>query len=546
MKKFQFRSVVTLANSKLSIKFAAILLAASTLISALLGIFRDRLLNSYYLDTYPTGIDAYTAAFTVPDFMFFILTSGALAVSFIPVFNQRLASGNKKSAWELSSSIINLFALVTLVSSILIMIFADPLIRYVVGPGLDESGTILAINMMRVIAINPFLFSIATVLSSMQQAVGRFVFYSLAPALYNVGILIGITVFTGGINIFGFQLFEGGIMGVALGVVFGAVLQVLVSLVGLFGLGFDYEFKIYWKNYGFKSVLKLLPARSLDQGIDYVSGIVNTNLSSRMGAGALRSYQQANTLHQMPVNLIGVAISTAFFPKMTEETGEGNEEEFNGTFRKALRMIIFISLPVSIITYFARGYVVNFIKNGGDPIIANVLGSMIVAIFAQSVFHIASRGFYARQDTRTPFRISIISIGLSMLFSVIFTRIGFGPYGLGWAQSLGAVIEMFLLLGILNKRSKKKLFNKDFWSGLWRMVIATVVTGVVAYIMTKFFPLLATDNSFFVTFPKFCLISLASIIAYFAASYLLDLEEVAPIFNYINKILFRNVSQKKD
>ena len=116
------------------------------------------------------------------------------------------------------------------------------------------------------------------------------------------------------------------------------------------------------------------------------------------------------------MNLIGVAISTAFFPKMTEETGEGNEEEFNGTFRKALRMIIFISLPVSIITYFARGYVVNFIKNGGDPIIANVLGSMIVAIFAQSVFHIASRGFYARQDTRTPFRISIISIVLSMLF----------------------------------------------------------------------------------------------------------------------------------
>ncbi|MBQ2638540.1 murein biosynthesis integral membrane protein MurJ [Candidatus Saccharibacteria bacterium] len=546
MKKFQFRSVVAIANSKLSIKFAAVLLSASTLISALLGIFRDRLLNSYYLDTYPTGIDAYTAAFTVPDFMFFILTSGALAVSFIPVFNQRLASGNKKSAWELSSSIINLFALVTLVASILIMVFADPLIRYVVGPGLDESGTILAINMMRVIAINPFLFSIATVLSSMQQAVGRFVFYSLAPALYNVGILIGITVFTNGINIFGFQLFEGGIMGVALGVVFGAVLQVLVSLVGLFGLGFDYEFKIHWKNYGFKSVLRLLPARSLDQGIDYVSGIVNTNLSSRMGAGALRSYQQANTLHQMPVNLIGVAISTAFFPKMTEETGEGNEEEFNNTFRKALRMIVFISLPVAAIAYFARGYVVNFIKNGGDPIIASVLGSMVVAIFAQSVFHIASRGFYARQDTRTPFRISIISIGLSMALSVLFTKMGFGPDGLGWAQSLGAVIEMFLLLWILNRRSKSKIFSKKFWSGTWRMIIATVVTSVTAYIMTKFFPLLATDNSFFVTFPKFCLISLVSIVVYLAASYLLDLEEVAPIFSYLNKILFRNVSQKKD
>ena len=537
MKKFQFRSVVALANSKLSIKFAAVLLSASTLISALLGIFRDRLLNSLYLDTYPTGIDAYTAAFTVPDFMFFILTSGALAVSFIPVFNQRLASGNKKSAWELSTSVLNLFALVTFVASILIMIFADPLIRYVVGPGLDESGTILAIN--------PFLFSIATVLSSMQQAVGRFVFYSLAPALYNIGILFGIAFFTNGINIFGIQLFEGGIMGVALGVVFGAVLQVIVSLIGLFGLGFDYEFKIYWKNHGFRSVLKLLPARSLDQGIDYVSGIVNTNLSSRMGAGALRSYQQANTLHTMPVNLIGVAISTAFFPKMTEEVGEDNIEEYNDTFRKALRMIVWISLPVSVIAYFARGYVVNFIKNGGDYMIASILGALVLAIFAQSVFHIASRGFYARQDTKTPFIVSIVAIGLSMVLSVLFTSWGYGPDGLGWAQSIGAVIEMFILLGILNKRSKGKLFNKVFWSGTWRMLLATFVTGVTAYVMTKLLPLLATDNSFFVTFPKFMAISFVSGVVYLAASYLLDLEEVTPVFKWLNKILFRNISEKK-
>ena len=332
--------------------------------------------------------------------MFFILTSGALAVSFIPVFNQRLMSGNKKSAWELSSSLLNLMALATLVASILIMIFADPLVRYVVSPGLDESGTILAINMMRVIAINPFLFSIATVLSSIQQALGRFVFYSLAPALYNVGILIGITVFTNGINLFGIQFFEGGIMGVALGVVFGAILQVIVSIVGLFGFGFDYKFKIYWKNLGFRSVLKLLPARSLDQGIDYVNTVVTTNLSSHMGAGALRSYQQAFSLHQMPINLIGVAISTAFFPKMTEEVGSGNDDKFNRTFRQALRTITWISLPVSIIALFARGYVVSFIKNGGDHLISAVLAALIISIFAHSVFHIASRGFYARQDTK--------------------------------------------------------------------------------------------------------------------------------------------------
>ncbi len=543
MRKLKFKSVVALANSKLSIKSAAIILSASTLVSALLGIFRDRLLNSYYLNTYPTGIDAYTAAFTVPDFMFFILTSGALAVSFIPVFNERLAKGNKKSAWELSSSVINLFAIATLVASILIMIFAEPLIRYVVGPGLDEPGTILAINMMRVIAINPFLMSIATVLSSIQQAVGRFVFYALAPALYNVGILVGITWFTGGINIFGIQLFEGGIMGVAIGVVLGAILQVFVSLIGLIGLGFDYRFKINWRNQGFRSILSLLPARSLDQGIDYFNTLVNTNLSSRMGAGSLRCYQQATSLHQMPINLIGVAISTAFFPQMTEDVGEGDDEKFYETFRKALRMIIWISLPVAIIAFFARGYVVSFVANGGDALIASVLGTLVLAIFARSIFHIASRGFYARQDTKTPFIVSIIAIGLSTLLAVIFTKLGFGPEGLGFAQSIGAILEIIILLAILQKRSSGKLLNKEFWRIFVRILIAGAVTGCVAYSMTKFFPLMKTDNSLLSALPKFLLISITSAIAYLLAGYFLDLEEVKPILEKAKKILFGNVAE---
>jgi putative peptidoglycan lipid II flippase len=545
MRRFKFKSVVKLANMKLSVKSAAIVLASSTLISALLGLFRDRLLNSYYLGTYPTGIDAYTAAFTIPDFMFFILTSGALSVSFIPVFNQRLAAGNKKSAWELSSSLLNLLALLTLVASILIMIFADPLIRYIVSPGLDESGMILAINMTRVIAINPFLFSIATVLTSIQQAVGRFVFYAFAPAIYNVGIIIGITCFTGGINIFGVEVFGGGIMGVALGVILGAILQLIVSLIGLFGLGMDYNFKINWKNQGFKAILRLLPARSLDQGIDYVNGVVNTNLSSRMGAGAVRSFNQASALHQMPVNLIGVAISTAFFPKLTEELGNGDKREFNETFRQALRTIIWISLPVAVIAFFGRGYVTSFISNIGNNdsngTIASILGTLCIAIFARSVFHIASRGFYAYQDTKTPFVVSIFAIGLTIALSVWFYLIGWGVDGLGLAQSLGAIVEIVILMYILQRRSKNELLNKAFWKAMIRMVIATVITGCVAFSMTKFIPLMATDNSLVITIPKFLVISGVSVIAFLIASYFLDLKEAKPIFVCVKKILFRNV-----
>ena len=540
-RKSKFRSVVSLANIQLSVKTAAIVLASSTLVSALLGIFRDRWLNSMYYDTYPAGLDAYTAAFTVPDFLYFIITSGALAVTFIPVFNQRLVAGNKKSAWELSTSTLNFLALISFIASIFIMIFADPLVRYIVAPGLNEQSMPLAINMMRVIAINPFLFSISTVLSSMQQAVKRFVFYAIAPALYNVGIIVGILVFTNGINIFGWQIFEGGIMGVAIGVVFGALLQLFASIIGMVGIGFQYNFKIYWKNQGFRTVLKLLPTRSADQSIDYVMSILNTNLASRMGEQAIRAYQQAASLKSMPVNLIGVAISTAFFPKLSEDAASEDIEKFTDTFKQSLSTIVWISLPVAIIAFFIRGYVVNFIKNGGDPKIASVLGSFVIAIFFQSVFHIASRGFYARQNTKIPLILSVVSSAVQLVFALIFSASGFGPEGLAYALSISALVEVSLLLIILNKQMKGKIFDKTMISSLTRILIASAIAGMASYAMTKIMPLRAADNSFLSTFPKFCVICAVSLLVYIGACVALKIEEVRPVINKVRQVLFKNV-----
>lgn len=540
-RKSKFRSVVSLANIQLSVKTAAIVLASSTLVSALLGIFRDRWLNSMYYDTYPAGLDAYTAAFTVPDFLYFIITSGALAVTFIPVFNQRLVAGNKKSAWELSTSTLNFLALISFIASIFIMIFADPLVRYIVAPGLNEQSMPLAINMMRVIAINPFLFSISTVLSSMQQAVKRFVFYAIAPALYNVGIIVGILVFTNGINIFGWQIFEGGIMGVAIGVVFGALLQLFASIIGMVGIGFQYNFKIYWKNQGFRTVLKLLPTRSADQSIDYVMSILNTNLASRMGEQAIRAYQQAASLKSMPVNLIGVAISTAFFPKLSEDAASEDIEKFTDTFKQSLSIIVWISLPVAIIAFFIRDYVVNFIKNGGDPKIKSVLGSFVIAIFFQSVFHIASRGFYARQNTKIPLILSVVSFAVQLVFALIFSASGFGPEGLAYALSISALVEVSLLLIILNKQMKGKIFDKTMISSLTRILIASAIAGIASYAMTKIMPLRAADNSFLSTFPKFCVICAVSLLVYIGACVALKIEEVRPVINKVRQVLFKNV-----
>lgn len=530
------RSAVAKANQKLTIQLAAVLLAGSTLVSSLLGLFRDRLLNGFYYDTYPVGIDAYTVAFTIPDFMFFLLVSGALSVTFIPVFNQRLASGNKRSAWELSSSMINFMAIVTLIASILIIIFAELLVRYVVGPGLDESGRALAVSMMRVIAVNPFLFAIATVIASMQQAIGRFTFYALAPTIYNIGIIIGIVFFTDGINIFGWQVFEGGIMGVALGVVLGSILQLIVSSWGLIGMGFDYQFKLFWKNRGFRQVLRLLPARSLDQGADYLNGIVEMNIASRMAAGTVRAYQQATTLHMVPINLIGVAISTAAFPKMTERLSQGRPDLFKKELQSVLRVIIWLALPVATIAFFTRGYLVNFIKNGGDALMAGLLGSLAVAILFRSIYHIAARSFYAQQDTKTPLYISIFAIGLNIVLAIwLAIGLDMDAYGLAWAQSIVAFVEVMILFFVMSRRIEG-LFDKVFMSAVFRMTAATGLMAVISYISVQVLQLAITDQSFLATFPKFAVIVTVDLAAYLWFSRLFKLNEAEPVINKVRAL----------
>ena len=545
------RSTVTKINQRLNVKLAATILAGSTLLSSLLGFFRDRLLNSAYMPSkngvsagYPVGLDAYTAAFMVPDFMFAVLVSGALSVTFIPVFNERWVKGNKQSAWQISSSMINFMALITMAASVLIIIFADPLMKYLIAPGLSESGHALAVSMMQVIAVNPFIFAVAAVIASIQQAVGRFMFCALAPMLYNVGIIIGTVWFTGGVNLFGWQIFDGGIMGVALGVVLGSFLQLIVSAVGLAGLGFDYNFKIYWRNKGFRKVLSLLPARSVDQGMDYVVSLVEVNLASRLADGTVRAYQQALTLHMMPINLIGVAISNAAFPQLTGHLGEGRNDLFQKDLRSLLRIIFWMALPVSVVIFFTRGYVVHFISNGGVPLIAGILGCLVVAILFRTIYHMAARAFYARQDTKTPLYISIFSITLNIILAIVLSMVlKMGAYGLAWAQSTVAVLEVVVLLAVMN-RQMPKLFDMTFVRAIFKMILAGIVTGVVCYIGVLVLPFRYHDDSFFSAFPKFVIISLVSFGAYAAASKWLKLPEIDPILARLKKVLFGRLEFK--
>ncbi len=521
------------ANSKLSIGWAAALLSGMSMLSIMLGLFRERLLNANF-GVGSLELDAYRVAFKFPDFMFIILVSGALSVTFIPVLADRLGKNNKKSAWDLSSSLLNLLSIVIFISSILIIISAGFIVRTLLAPDMDPAGQDLAVLMMRIIAINPLLFAVSAVLTSVQQAFGRFFFYATAPLIYNLGIIIGIL----------FLAPSYGIVGVAYGVVLGSFMQLAVATMGMIGLGFEYHNGINWRNRGFRQVLKLLPWRSIDQGIDYFNNLVEIRLASGMGTGMINAWEVAFTLHFVPINLIGIAVSTAAFPQMSERIAQGRPDLFKKELIQVLRAIIWLALPVCVIAYFGRGYLVRLLVAEGNTTISSLLGLLVVAIFFRAIFHLASRAFYAQEDTKTPLYVSIFAILLNIVLAVYFVKpwddFSGGIWGLAIAQSIVAIFEVMILFVILSKRMPG-LFKKDFFTSVTRMVSATGLTAAITYFMIKAFPLRAADVGFFSLVPKFVLIIGVSLGAYLLFSFIFNIRESRFVVEKMRSIVYRPV-----
>jgi len=376
------------------------------------------------------------------------------------------------------------------------------------------------------------LFSISAVFAAMQQAVGRFFFVSLAPSIYNLSIIFGVVFLS--------QRF--GIMGVAFGVVIGSVLQLLVSVLGLAGLGFEYSPKIFWKNLGFRRLLRILPARSADQGMDYFNNIVEINLASRLGTGAIGSFSAAYTLHNVPITLIGVALSTAAFPKMTERLAQGRPDLFKKELNSLLRLVIWFSLPAVTITFLMRGFLIRLLAGDGQATAAAVLGVFAWAVMFRALYHVLSRSFYAQQDTRTPLYVSVFAISLNIILAITLARqTAYGIIGLPLAQVIVAAAEVVILIAILSRRFPGTL-DRVFYGALWRMLSAFGITFWVTWLLRRqLFELGAADRGFLTIIPKLGLLCTIVLLLYVIVSWVFKLEEVEPIIAKLRTILFKPV-----
>lgn len=529
---------ITVPRTRKRIGFgnAALLLVSATLVAQMLGFFRTKLVNANFNGIgLPPDQNAgvYFAAFVVPDFFFFTIAAGALGVAFIPYLSDRLHRSDKRGVWELSMSLINFLSIFMIVVGVILFIFADVLVRNVVAHGLTPDQQHNVAMMIRILALNPLLFTVSGVVSAVEQVFGRFFFYAIAPLFYNACIIASIYIFKGNI----------GIVGLAIGALFGAIMQLIVIIVGTYGLGFHWRPRINWKSDDFRSMLKALPPRSLDQGIDQVQNIVETNIASSPlvgGATAIGNFNSASVLHTAPILLIGTAISTAIFPKLNARLSQGRPDLFRLEFLRVLRLMIWIAMPVVVVSFFGRAYLARLIFSQNAPDIANIFGLLCAAILFRIMYSIMSRWFYAQKDTRTPLFVSIFVIALNIYLSyTLANTMGYGTAGLAMAQSIVAATEV-LILGIIMLKRDHKLFNGEFWTGLLRIVSITGFSLVAGFIAVQFWPLTNGDQSLTLLL-KFGGIASITLATHLLLSGLFGLEEVRPIFNWIKRISLRPV-----
>ena len=518
------------ATTRLSVSSAATLLIGVTLVGQALGFLRNRLISTNFTVTDPGASDAFFAAFQIPDFFFFTISAGALGVAFIPFLADRLQAGDKKGAWDLTNSLLNILAIVMCLVSVTIFVFAGPLM-HLLAPNLPPDHLHQAITIMRLIALNPLLFTLAGIITSVQQTFGRFFFYAVAPLVYNLSIIISIYVFKDSM----------GIVGLGVGALIGGILQLLVALVGMWGLGFKYRMHISWKNLKFQAMLRQLPPRSLDQGIDQVNSIVEVNRAQALGTGPVSYYNFALTLQNVPVMLLGNSIATAAFPRLAERLSQGRPDLFQRDFLKILGVMIWLALPVVVISYFARGYLARLIFGNASPQVALIFGFLSAAIFFRIIYTIISRYFYAHKDSVTPLLVSIFAIGLNIYLAFTLARKdSYDISGLAIAQSIVAATEVIILMILIVFRDHK-FFSLKFMDSLVRMLSATGFTVVAAYIMIQFIPLGVSDKGFVTLGSKLIAISGVTLTVYIVVSLLIGLDEPKPILNRIKRIILKPV-----
>lgn len=513
------------AKESSSILSAATIIMLATLISALLGVIRTRLLIShFYLDK--GVVDVFWAAFRLPDMIFQITVVGALSSAFIPIFSRELR--DREHANNLASSAITYVLSLMLLLTLAVFIFARPLSRLVAG-GFSDSQLELMTNLTRIMALAQLCFGFSSFLTGIIQSHKRFLVPALSPVLYNLGIIIGIVTLGNSL----------GIYGAALGVVIGALLHLLAQLPLASRLGFHYR-PTFALIPGVRAMARLMLPRTLTLSLAQIESTVIIAFSSWLGLGTVTIVTIAQQLSGLPVRLVGIPIAQASLPFFTR-TGEALEELARLITTTILEML-YLALPASALILVLRipfvrlAYGADSFPWGETVLTGKLVAILAVSIAARSLTHLIVRAFYALRDTRTPFVVGLVStlINISLSYYLLFIE-GVGILGMALAITLASLVETSLLTSLLYKRANLSLSH--ILVPLGKILLATLIMGVSLWIPYRQLDELVFDTTR--TIPLILLtvtVGLIGLLVYLGLSYLLQIKELAVFVRIAHKL----------
>ncbi len=414
------------------------ILAATTMASYILGIFRDRFLAHSFGATQLLG--AYEAAFIVPDLILNIFVASALSAAFIPIFNS--LENDRKTASDFINSVLNGSLLVVSIVGLIVFAFI-PQLSHVIVPGFDFHTRQIFINLVRILLLSPLIFAISNTLGNIILSKERFFWYGIAAALYNLGSIIGIIFLTP----------RFGIYGVALGTLGGALLHLLSRLLGLKKQDLKYNLKITLNQY-YRKFINLMAPKMIQQPLEELTFLGFTIIASMLTSGAIVAMNFARNFEVMPVNTIGVTLSLAIFPTLSRLIAQKNIREYKDHLMLGVRSILMITVPVAILIFILRRFIISFIYAGGAfdaravELTASMLGIFCLSIPSESLVQILARGFYALKDSLTPVIVSVASLVVAIGSGFIFSK-SYGVQGLALGFFLGSILKTVILSGLL-------------------------------------------------------------------------------------------------
>ncbi|MBI2627405.1 hypothetical protein HYW72_00555 [Candidatus Nomurabacteria bacterium] len=543
-----------------NINQAALLLGFSTLLSQILALFRDRSF-AHFIGPSPS-LDAYYAAFRVPDLIFISIASLASITVIIPFLVARmsarqLAGGDGLEVTPEAHKYLNDIFTVFFMAMVLVSLLAFFLMPYLmpaIAPGFTPLIQSKIVMLSRLMLLSPILMGLSNLFGAITQIFRKFFIYSLSPILYNLGIIIGV--------LFLYPAF--GISGLAIGVVLGALMHFGIQFFASSALGFAPRFSLSVNFSDIKSAVFISLPRTLGLAFNNIALVSIIALASFLQSGSISIFNLSFSLQSVPLNIIGISYAVAAFPIFAKSISLGKIDEFKNHLRSAARAIIFWSLPVTFLFIVLRAQIVRVILGSGSfswdntRLVAASLAIFSVSVIAQGMIALLSRAYYARGDTKRPLIVnlicSIVIVILAYAFIYIFKNMllfryfiesilkvtdipGTEVLMLPFAYSVGTILNFILHWFFIRRdfMGGESFITKTFFQSLG----ASFFLGLTAYICLNILSPIFGTTTFWGVFLQGFISGVMGIIVAIFVLHLLKNEELKDIIKTLQTKFWR-------